>query len=139
MTDKQEILERQHEEGNPLLDIFKGAVAIMEKAKANLTTCEPDGLASSLGEITEFLKAISENCLSECMIVKVQKPLSYSGPMKDAPYLLYNEDRSLMDQIVLNDPSIVELFGDDPKMYVNARLWVDGTLQIVDRTDDQDW
>lgn len=139
MTDKQEILERQHEEGNPLLDIFKGAVAIMEKAKANLTACEPDGLVSSLGEITEFLKAISENCLSECMIVKVQKPLSYSGPLKDAPYLMYSEDRSLMDQIVLNDPSIVEMFGDDPKMYVNARLWVDGTLQIIDRTDDQDW
>lgn len=139
MTDKQEILERQHEEGNPLLDIFKGAVAIMEKAKANLTTCEPDGLVSSLGEITEFLNAISENCLSECMIVKVQKPLAYSGPMEEAPYLMYNEDRSLMDQIVLNDPAIVELFGDDPKMYVNARLWVDGTLQIIDRTDDQDW
>lgn len=140
MTDKQEILERQHEEGNPLLDLYKGAVAVLEEAKKALITSQPGDITSALLGVRNYLTAISDAGVAECMIIKVQRPLATNMP-SDQPvlYLVYNEDRSLMDHVTLEDPAIVDMFGGDPKMYVNARLWVDGTLQIIDRTDDQDW
>lgn len=138
MKEKNEVLERQHEDGNLLIDVLKGAVAVMETAKVALTDCQPEKLVESLECIGKFLEQVDQSGLAESMILKIQRPLSTNveGPEE---FLIYNEDKSLLDQVVLEDPALVGLFGEDLKMYVNSRLWSDGTLQIIDRIEDQDW
>lgn len=134
---KNTVLERQHEEGNPLLDILKGAVANLENAKSCLISLNPEQQAATLGSVSTFLHTLHEVGVAELLIVKIQAPLSSN--VENPGYLIYNEDRSLMDQVVLEDPAIIEWFSGDPKMYVEARLWIDGTLQLMRRVEEQDW
>jgi len=67
------------------------------------------------------------------MIVKIQRPIS----PPDGPYLLYNKDRSFMQQMPqtqwLND-----LMDKDLKRYFNATR-ERGTIRILERVPDQDW
>lgn len=134
---KNETLDRQMEPGNPLLDLLKGAVALMDETIHTLTPLVPLEHAEPLKLIRGFLTDMSEAGVAETMIIKVQRPLTSN--METPPYLVYNEDRSLMDHVTLEDPAIIDWFEGDPKMYVEARLWIDGTLQLLRRVEEQDW
>lgn len=134
---KNTVLARQHEDRNPVLDILKGAIAHLENAKACMISCDPEAQIKTLESVSSFLKDIHATGVAEIVLVKIQRPLASTET--PAPFLIYNEDKSLFDHVTLEDPEIIEWFEGDPKMYVEARLWVDGTLQLMRRVEEQDW
>lgn len=136
---KKEILECQHLAGNPLLTILQGTVTHLEGMLDLMDEFNVDDtgetLSTTVSEFCDEKRAYIEELavakLFEPLILKVQRPLASNDP---APHVLvYNEDRSVMEQMTLADESLYEWFGDDFKMYVRARLWADGTLQLVAR------
>ena len=136
---KKEILERQHLKGNPLLSLLQRAVAHLDSMLDLMAEFNVDDkgevLSSMVAEFCDeqqaFIEELAVAKLFEPMILKVQRPLATNDPTPHV--LVYNEDRSVMEQMSLADPSLYEWFGDDFKMYVDARLWADGCLQLVAR------
>ena len=65
-------------------------------------------------------------------IYKLQRPIVGNQ------YLLYNKDRSILSSF---EPSkdIVELMGDNYKLYVKADIDKKGMLMINDVVQQQDW
>lgn len=137
--DANEVLSRQQTaQPNPLLDLLKGAVAHMDTTIMNAGKyLTEDTRSDVLGNMPAFLDSLLECGVSQAMVVKVQAPLAGNHP--EVLYLIYNEERDLMDHVRLDDPAIVGWFNGEPKMYCNARLWIDGTLQLLHRTTEQDW
>lgn len=70
------------------------------------------------------------------MIFKLQRAIVSSEDQP--PVLAYNEDRSALGQFPAT-PEMLELFGDEYKIYVDAELSEDGQLEVVEVVEEQDW
>lgn len=72
------------------------------------------------------------------VICKLQRPLATNDEAR--PWLLYNQDRSIMVEIpdAKITPFIRDRMGNDLKAYWQCRL-KDGELDFIKRTDPQDW
>lgn len=147
MTDPKikETLERQNEPKNPLISILQGMTVVLEDTLGVLEdvneTPELAGTQSIdawLLEAHAFIDELAVSGLFEPMILKVQRPISTNAPEYMEQILVYNEDRSLMEQLKV-DETLMSMFGDDFKMYCKARLWVDGVLQLTARCEEQEW
>lgn len=143
---QQEIIARQHLKANPLMAVLIGTVGKLEEALEiidDLNTLEGDAapicreLSQWVDNSRAFIEEMAVAKLYEPMILKVQRPITTNDP--DNQLLMYNEDRSLMEQMVFDDPNLYSWFGDDYKMYVKARLWVSGQLQLIKRVENQSW
>ena len=136
---KKEILERQHLAGNPLLSILQGTVthleAVLDLMDEFNVDEKGDTLSSTVAEFCDerrqFVAELAVAKLFEPIILKVQRPLVTNNPQPVV--LVYTEDRSVYSEMVLADPVLYEWFGSDFKMFVHARLWVDGVLQLTAR------
>lgn len=144
-----ELLGRQVNPSLPLLPLIQGLVTRLDKLIAifQLSTepapdCSAEDVRSLNCDIDDHVAFIEELALSGLFtptVVKVQAPLFCSDPDAPVMYLIYNESRSLCEQMTADD-SIKEYFGEGEfKIYAKARVWVDGTLQIVSRTEDMPW
>lgn len=72
------------------------------------------------------------------MIVKVQRPLMVFGGDHKPTALIYNEDRSYVDQPEWSE-MFEELFDEDElKVYWNAEI-VDDTLVFYDKVKPRSW
>lgn len=129
-----------------MTDFLMGTVARLDTALALLKDFNTEGnkiisteLAEWSREQEDFLKSLENAKLFESMILKVQRPLNTN--MKNMPeyfVLIYNQDKSLMCEVTINDMAY-KWFGKGNKMFVRARLWSNGTLQLLDRTPDYYW
>lgn len=145
----QAVLERQAEQGNPLLTVLQGAVSRLEdmtaaarsffdQARAGLSIPETMKVLAHFDDQDAFIEELQVAGLCREMIVKVQRPISTNDPnMEEGVCLVYNEDQSLNQFIQIGQA--MEWFNGDFKMYVRVRFWNDGVLQIIARTDDQPW
>ncbi len=68
------------------------------------------------------------------MILKLQRSLF----PRDSEVLVYNEDKSLFDQLPWCK-EFEEMFGDDVKIYVHAHINENKILVFGDDADWQDW
>ena len=86
----------------------------------------------------QYVAALEKAGLLKGMIIKVQQALYPQG----GPILIYNEDRSVMEQFD-HDPESPLAKGFEQakahKYYAHARYWADGRLQLVRAEDDQPW
>lgn len=73
---------------------------------------------------------------SEIQIWKLQKPLFTTGGYNDI--LAYTEGKKKTAVVPVADEDIDFLFGDEPKVYVRARI-KRGNLQILEIIEEQDW
>lgn len=146
MKSKNKILDGQHQAQNPLLSILIGTATRLEEALDTLDDFNrgPEGKTVISKELSQwvdgaraFVEEMAVAKLYEPMMLKVQRPIATNGP--DKQLLIYNEDRSLQEQMVFDDPNLYSWFGDDYKMYVSARLWCNGQLQLIAREEDQPW
>lgn len=136
-----EALNRQGQKFNALLPVLIGTIARLDSALGILrdeaeTMVGESILRDYIEENDQFILELAVANMFMPMILKVQAPVSSNDP--DAPYLVYNESRSL-DTMITVDEGVVSMFGNDLKVFVQARVWVDGTLQIVGRAEDQSW
>lgn len=149
--DYQEILKRQADDKNPLLSILTGIAARLDDATAIISDVSEDAKedgAKDLGEFLdqvvtsngEFFKSLEDAGLFLPLVLKVQVPLSTNDPdmLEPGACLAYNKERTLVEHLTL-PPETMEWFEGDPKMYVRCRLWIDGTLQVMTRIEDQPW
>lgn len=138
---------------NPYDVIMRGAVARLDAMVEIIDLLKVTAVADADKEfdspILEEWKDSVETFLTELgvvklftgLVLKLQRPLSTN---EDVPVILaYNEDRSLMEQLTI-DEGVLTYFGDpgtqeEFKVFVFARLWQDGTLQIVKNVEWQDW
>ncbi len=63
------------------------------------------------------------------MIFKIQRRLGGNDPETVGKVLVYNQDRSLQE-FLPETPDLLELMGDEPKLYVEAEVDGEGMLQI---------
>lgn len=140
-----EIISRQASPHLPLLSVLQGLVTrfdgvldFLQGIADQESPEEPElpVLLNVLDDHRSFLDELALAGLFTPLVVKVQRPLASNTP--NPGFLVYNEDRSLMEELAM-DPAIIEWFGDDLKMYAKVRLWVDGTLQMVCRVEDLPW
>lgn len=130
-----EVLDRQGKVKNPLLSILIGAVTraemLMDSMDAEINVDE------AKIDLRAFIDEIGVAKLYDGLILKLQLPLHTNEPI---PVMLaYNEDRSLKEELSM-DGNILSYFEEgENKIFVFARLWVDGSLQIVRKVDEQGW
>lgn len=144
----EDTLSRQGQATNALMPVLIGLTARLDNLMdaSQLALYYPEAQMSrgdvvamveeALEEHRAFLTEISVAGLFRPYIVKVQRPIVTNDPT--AACLIYNEDRSITVSVALDEASLA-WFGDDYKMYAKVRLWVDGTLQLIERIDNQDW
>lgn len=69
-------------------------------------------------------------------IWKLQRPLHSND---DVPMVMaYTEDRENLAMLPMPEEAIDEVFGDERKIYVRARV-VNGILKVKRRVAEQDW
>lgn len=147
-------LGKQHTPTDPLYLVLRGAVARLDYMVAilgilqetavqdNDTIMEPDNpLIGWKSDTEEFLTELGLAGLFQGMVLKVQKPISSS--VDEPLFLVYNEDRSLLENMTM-DSGVHEYFGEagsrtEHKVFMFARLWADGTLQMVAEAEWRDW
>lgn len=143
--DPNETLARQGLKQNALLPILIGTMAHYDDACARVETCLPlcNGdnyeeaeLDEFFGRREEFELEMATAGLFRPFILKVQVPLASN--QDNPPCLVYDESRTLMTELHIDPSGLLWLQGD-PKMYVKARLWLDGTMQLVERVEDREW
>lgn len=135
-------LDKQGTESNPLLPILLGVVSRLDTAIDVLTQIQGDNelLQEFVLENQEFMTNMAIAGLFLPLVLKVQRLITTNNPdmLKEGAVLVYDEDQRLCQEMVI-DPSAYAWFGDDFKMYVSARLWANGTLQLMSRIQDQEW
>ena len=71
-------------------------------------------------------------------IFKIQRPLSTNVP-EDSPALIYNQDRSVEQQFPIS-PELSRYFEPfEFKVYVYGEVDDQGTLQLHDKAEQQEW
>lgn len=135
----------------PLLDILCGFVAKMERISGPLIPAVQEEYLKILtesgdAEDAEVVSNLTEAMLSvstmeaaglfQTMLVKIQRPLSSN--VENPGCLVYNEERTFLSELSM-DSGIMDLFNDELKIYAYARLWADGTFQVVCPVDEQPW
>lgn len=134
----------------PLFDLLPGLLARVEAihgpmipALVEETIVEamkddslPGSVIYQLQALCGFVERMRDVGLFLPMVVKIQRPLSSN--VENPGYLVYNEDRSLMEE--MSGDAFSEYFEEgDLKIYAYARLWADGTFQVVCRVEAQPW
>jgi len=132
-------------ESSSLLTILQGAVARLDTLIAILDEAVGEDRAGNsssqvfhaIEDTRYFIEELGVAGAYNFVLLKVQRPLSTNA---DVPHLLvYSEDRSVSCEITFDDQEIMDWFGGDYKMYVKARFWCDGVIQLLSRADDQPW
>lgn len=149
--DYEAVLNRQQDARDQVLSVLIGMAA-----RLDLTTFVLQDIADDLSEegdsdVAKFLEEVTDDTqkfyhtMAEAkfftpLVLKVQRPLSTNDPemMEPGACMAYNEDRSLLQHLTL-DADAMEWFEEDFKMYVDCRLWIDGTLQVLRRIEEQPW
>lgn len=132
----------------PMIDFICGFVAkveavdgplILSEQQAYLDLLKPEeealgtSMLSLLGSVIEMEAA----GFFKPLLVKIQRPITSN--MESPPCLVYNEDRTFMHEMAM-DSGIMDFFEEgDLKIYAHARLWANGTFQVVCTTEAQDW
>lgn len=133
-----EVIEKQGEPSHPLVAVLQGLVAHVDDLLDALQNgVGLDDKLNLIRDKADFIQRLGEAGFFTSVILKVQAPLFTTDP--EPKYLVYTEDRSLCQQIVMEDVALAGWFDGDPKMYVSARLWSNGTLQFVARVEEQPW
>ena len=82
--------------------------------------------------------------MAKVMVFKLQRSIETSHDLEQA--LIYNEDRSIMGQMTLED-NVKKLFPEEPiegigdqyKIFVKGTISSKGVINITQVTDYQDW
>lgn len=149
MADKKtpmEILEGQQLKPDPKMQVMVGLYVHLWNTINLLQEFNSISAEEGAGEVEEFTAQINEALgffsgmeeagLYTKHILKVQVPLSSNDP--NPPCLVYNEDKSITTFVSM-DEQVLMMCGDRPKVYVEANLWSDGTLQILRDVGEQEW
>lgn len=146
----QTILDRQAEEGNPLLTVLQGAMTRLEEAtehiaevsdwfkEGKLSEHGDSGLDDIVDDNRAFIEELQVAGLCRELILKAQRPIETNVPDMEGQILIYNEDRSFETMITM-DAQAMLMFGTEYKIYLKARLWIDGVLQLTARVEEQSW
>lgn len=67
-------------------------------------------------------------------VVKMQQSLN-TGPKM---ILVYDETRMIMGQFEAK-PEHLELMGEELKIYIEVIVFEDGSMEVIDRVEEQDW
>lgn len=138
-----ETLNKQGEP-NPIMDVligmtvrYEGLTDIIRGVIEDAGEGEVPELAKFLQSCDKYIEDMERAKFFKTYICKMQAPISSS---EDNPgHLLYNEDRSLMTTVILEDPNLASWYEGDLKMYVEVRLWTNGTLSFIRRVEEQPW
>ncbi len=132
----------------PMLDFICGFIAkaeavngpmLLSEQQAYLDLLEPgdEALGKSMHSLLDYVSGMGAAGLFKPMVVKIQRPLSSN--IEAPPCLVYNEDRTFMYEMAM-DSGVMDFFDeDDFKIYAHARLWANGTFQVVCKTEAKDW
>lgn len=133
------ILARQSEQGDSLLTVLQGAITRLEGLNEIVPYHEDNStVAQMLDDNKAFIEELAVAGLCRVLILKVQRPITTNDPnMKAGVCLVYSEDQSLNQFLQVG--AAMEWFQEDFKMFVKARLWADGVLQLIARAGDQPW
>lgn len=147
--DIKDVLKGQDLPVDSTMAILRGAVARLDFMVETIKIMEPflmegpddTGVAQTMLEWKEsteaYLVEMGVAKLFTGMVLKLQKPV-FSNEVEPL-YLAYNEDRSLMEHMHAS-PEVEAFFQEGVfKVFVFARLWKDGTLQLVSEAGWQEW
>ena len=70
------------------------------------------------------------------MIVKVQRPIEWTGPTP--PLLVYDQSRSYCGFLESTE-ELKSLIGERPKIYAEAKLDAKGRLEIIREVPEESW
>lgn len=142
------VIQNQGLSFDPLLSILQGAVAWMDLGRAASGATDATSVDKSVmfnlwaSEVEAYLLEMGVAGLFLPMVVKIQRPvaryLSNAKQEEKDVCLVYNQDQSFLQELEL-DSRAMSMFGDSYKIYATARLWVDGTFQVVEVVDAQPW
>ena len=149
----EEVLNRQMGEQSLLMKILIGAVThltanmevtglLIESLKVATAEEEKQALTDIQAikdKSDEFLRKMGSAGVFKEMVLKVQRPLFSNDPdMDESTCLVYDQKKSFVHHLRL-DSDAMAMMGEEPKMYVQSRLWIDGTLQLSSRVEDPGW
>lgn len=84
----------------------------------------------------QFTHDLEARGLVQGHVFKIQAPLAGDG--KHLPVLVYNQTKSI--QTILPFDEVMEDWMENmDKRYIEGRIWVDGTIQLIRVVEDQAW
>ena len=130
-------LKGQESPSHPLITILLGLVSHCDVVHSNFSLAlQGEPIPECILDTQTFIEELGVRGLYTGMVLKLQRPLSTNA---EVPTILaYNQDRSLLEDLTI-DEGILSYFEDQYKVYVFARLWVNGTLQLVKPVPAEDW
>lgn len=147
-----EILERQNQAQDFVMTMLQGTVARFDESLSLLMDFNTSDAGKEISPLLtewvvggqKFIATMEEAKLFASLTLKIQRPLTSNDPdfdtdpKKKKVCLVYTENMEINETMFIDDFAF-NWMGEDLKMYVSARLWGDGTLQLIERIGEQPW
>lgn len=137
---KQNLAQLFNGRGEMVLDLIQSlTVSASFFSSICAAVLEPDAPErAAISDFGKLLEVLEQAQVFSTEVVKLQTPLFTNDPQAVGAMLVYNEVRTVQDMIPV-PLGLAEAFADSPRIFASARIWLNGSIEILELLEEQGW